>query len=323
MLQHGCLRHLGGARCHGCGFEGRLSTFAADDIPHVALGEMFAGIGCRKAGVGVVVGNEIHAHRVFRRIALAAVIHDVVAEVEEDAAVTIGAGSWGSGVVKGIEIVVKADLAIGPDEGPVAVTALAMGAFVETLADDTPLDGDVARALARYGAHFIVGPTGRTMIENHIAAWAVYGKGIGGPLFAFFRQGAADFIARPASQVSNDDIVGTHGNAVIHRADAATRCRLTCDGDVGFGDGEGGLERDGARDVEEDGAGSRGVDGRPKTSRDGAVVVRVVVVEVGDEEDGTATTADRMSTRPFGTGEGGEGRGRGEAGEKEGGGNEQ
>ena len=70
----------------------------------------------------------------------------------------------------GVEVVVEADVAVGPDERAVAMWALFMEAVVQALADDAPLHRDVRDAGPGYREGLIDGPARRAMIDDHVAA---------------------------------------------------------------------------------------------------------------------------------------------------------
>ena len=132
-----------------------------------------------------VVADVVHPHRGGGR-ALGGiagegppVVDHVVAEVQEEAGFPLAAAGPGhAGHVVGEEVVVDADPAVSDrgDQRRVAVRTFRVHRAVERLAEDAPLDGDVAGL--RLAGHFVpfvadiqrlVGaPAGRAVVEDDV-----------------------------------------------------------------------------------------------------------------------------------------------------------
>ena len=137
--------------------------------------------------------------------------------------------------------------------------ALLVTGGVEAFADDGPLHGDILRFCDREG--FINGPGGGDVIDDDVF-------GLVDPERIALHGGTFE-VAGAEAYIADDDVVGSvddggeSGNGyAISRGGLAGECEKR------FVDVEVAVERDGAGEIEDDGAGSgSGLDGKAKAAR--------------------------------------------------------
>ena len=242
-----------------------------------------------------VVADVIHVGRLGAAGAVAGevapVVEDVVAEIEVDGGVVVGAGAGVAALVVDVEIVQPGQSAreVGGDNGAEAVGTLGVDGIVEGLGDVAPLGGDIV-GVAGGAQDLVHGPGGGAVVENDIDAvpdgdGVVLAGGVG---------------AEAGAKVADDEIVRADAQIEVFERDSAARGALAGDGYARFVDGEIGGEGDGARDLEEDGAaiGRGGGDGVAQRAGAG-------VGEGGDVVNVAAATAEGDLARALGAGEGG------------------
>ena len=136
----------------------------------------------------------------------------------------------------GVEVVVEADVAVGANEGAVAMRTLFVEAVIQALADDAPLYGDVCDAGAGDRERLVDGPACRAMVDDDIAAAGADGDGVD----LFLHR-----VTWAHAQVADDDIVGFHGEAVVSAAAPSSGGGLAGDRDKGLRDAQRFFEFDG------------------------------------------------------------------------------
>ena len=176
----------------------------------------------------------------------------------------------------GVEVVVEADVAVGPDEGAVAVWPLLMEAVVQALADDAPLHRDVGDASPGDREGLVDGPARRAMVDDHVTAAGVNRDGI---------ELAFHGVAWAHPDVADNHIVGDDLQAVVLEADSTSRRRLSGDRDKGLREHDGALQLDGAGHIENDDPRSLGLAGLSQAPRDDLLSASLVVLQGPDNKD--------------------------------------
>ena len=117
-----------------------------------------------------VVADVVHPHRIISGVA-AGVVDQVVAEIEQDGTVAVGARPRAATQVMGVDVVVETEVAVAAQQRSETVFPLRMDALVERLADQAPLDGHVGDPFSGNREAFVHRPAGRAMIDDDLAFW--------------------------------------------------------------------------------------------------------------------------------------------------------
>ena len=246
----------------------------------------------RRAGAGlqIVINNVIQAHMIAAIDGPVTVIEEHIVDEGE---VAIHAHAGIPPRIAGPEIAQERAVQAA-DGGPER-----MMENIERFRRDRVLDGDVdggqlevlasSRGMIHVAIHgdvLVQAPRGGHVIDDEVAHRIASER-----IVAVRRLG----LAAAKTHVPDDDIMGVQLHGVARDADAVAGSGVARDGDVGRADADGGFQANDARDVEDD-------DARPALLTGVAKASRPAVVQVRDDKDFAAATAERIHPAAPGAG---------------------
>ena len=221
------------------------------------------------AGTGLVVvvdDVDIHALATIASVS-APIIDDVVAQVHALVGLCARTRTQTGRTRRVVyhEVVVVRSSTAAP-VATIAVIAFGMARIHQTLRGDTPLHGDVARAID--GEALVDTPADGTVVDNNVLpVHSTQSVALVSIRIRFQR-----LVAQTEAHVADDDVL-VERDGIVGYADAVAGCRLSGQRGV-FTDTEGRLEHDGSANVEHDGArATLGVGPTQRTLERGLAVV--------------------------------------------------